>query len=233
MCYGFDPMNTDLPSYGSLDHYVGEKGKKYFEWQQGQDGLTEARYNLHIWRPHIAREDSVLDFGCGGGFLLKVLQTKKAVGVEINPHARETAHKLGIETYASLSEVNDKFDKVISSHALEHVPHPRQAILELKDKLRDGGKMVFLLPLDDWRTSSNRHYFPGDINQHLHAWTPLTLGNLIASCGLRVERVDIITHAWPPNHRQLWDRSPRLFHAVAWWWSVKNKQRQLFAMATR
>jgi 2-polyprenyl-3-methyl-5-hydroxy-6-metoxy-1,4-benzoquinol methylase len=57
-----------VPSYGVIHHYLGERGREYFAWQ-GEDGLRQAQYNKHLWQPHIAAEDAVLDFGCGGGFL--------------------------------------------------------------------------------------------------------------------------------------------------------------------
>jgi hypothetical protein len=163
---------------------------------------------------------------------LQVLDSVKKAGIEINPHAREIARELGIEVYDSVEDVPGKFDKIISSHALEHVPHPRQAILKLKDKLKDqDSRLMLLLPLDDWRSRSNRRYRTDDMNMHLHTWTPQLLGNLLNTCGLRVEHLRIITHAWPPRKEFFWRLSPRLFHVAARIWSVLNKQRQLFVIA--
>lgn len=219
------------PGYGVISHYLGDRGRKYFAWQ-GEDGLTQALYNKHLWQPYISVTDDVLDFGCGGGFLLKILDAKRKAGVEVNPHARESARQLGIETYGSVEEVAGTFDKVISSHALEHVPHPRQAVLELKERLTDeDSRLLLLLPLDDWRARMNRHYRPNDAHMHLQTWTPQLLGNLLSSCGLRVDEVRVINHAWPPKRQLLWRLSPALFHAAALGWSVYNKQRQLFAIA--
>jgi glycosyltransferase involved in cell wall biosynthesis len=47
--------------------------------------------NLHIWKPYILSSDDVLDFGCGSGGLLSVLECKSRVGVDINPVARLAA----------------------------------------------------------------------------------------------------------------------------------------------
>jgi SAM-dependent methyltransferase len=224
-------MGNKPPSYGVIGHYLGDQGRKYFAWQ-GEDGVTQALYNKHLWQPYIAASDDVLDFGCGGGFLLKVLDAKRRAGIEVNPHARQNARELGIETYESIEEVGGTFDKVISSHALEHVPHPRQAVLELKQKLTDErSRLLLLLPLDDWRAVMNRQYRPNDAHMHLQTWTPQLLGNLLNSCGLDVDEVRVINHAWPPKRELLWRISPALFHAAAVGWSVYNKQRQLFAIA--
>ncbi|HET6674394.1 MAG TPA: class I SAM-dependent methyltransferase [Nitrospiraceae bacterium] len=226
-------MSTEQksPGYGVISHYLGDKGRTYFAWQ-GEDGVTQALYNKHLWQPYISATDDLLDFGCGGGFLLKVLEAKRKAGVEVNPHARENARQLQIETYGSIEEISGTFDKVISSHALEHVPHPRQAVLELKEKLRNQhSRLLLLLPLDDWRATMNRRYRPNDVHMHLHTWTPQLLGNLLSSCGLRIDEVRVINHAWPPKRQLLWRLSPYLFHAAALGWSIYNKQRQLFAIA--
>lgn len=223
--------NQKHVSYGVIGHYLGDKGRRYFAWQ-GEDGVTQGLYNRHLWQPYVSPNDDVLDFGCGGGFLLHVLEARKKVGIEVNPHARESATQLGIEMYERIDDVAGTFDKVISSHALEHIPHPRQALLELKQKLRNrNSRLLLLLPLDDWRAPMNRTYRPADVNMHLHTWTPQLLGNLLSSAGLQVEKVRIITHAWPPKRQMLWRISKALFHAAAVGWSVYNKQRQLFAIA--
>src|SRR4029450_2415068 len=110
------------PACGVLDHYLGAKGEDYFAWQKA-DGLVDARYNLHIWRPHIAPTDDVLDFGCrrggvptaarprapacggGGGFPLTAPDARRKAGVEVNPTARRQATELGIETFDNVRDV--------------------------------------------------------------------------------------------------------------------------------
>lgn len=216
----------------TVDHYLGDKGRKYFAWQ-GELGLLRGLYNKHIWEPYIDRSDDVLDFGCGGGFLLKLLEVRKKVGVEVNPHARSKASELGIETYERVIDVAGKFDKVISSHALEHIPHPMQALLDIKTKLRDEhSRLLLLLPLDDWRSHRNKTYSDHDINMHLYTWTPQSLGNLLSSSGYKVLDIKILCHAWPPAKEFLWKTSSMVFHAAAFCWSLINKQRQLFAVAS-
>src|SRR5260370_4906836 len=119
------------PTYGSSSHYLGEKGKEYFAWQSG-GGVFGARINAHKFRHHIRPEDTVLDFGCGGGFLLKHLNCARRIGVEINPVAREHAVSLGVAGYAEVSEVPDQVaDVIVSDHALEHVPFPIGALPRL------------------------------------------------------------------------------------------------------
>lgn len=105
---------------------------------------------MPFWFSHIHPEDSVLDFGCGGGYLLSLLSASYKLGVEINPAARYAAQKLGLDVFPALDEVNDySFSRVISSHALEHIPSPLVALKQLCMKIAQGGKLLLLLPMDD------------------------------------------------------------------------------------
>ncbi len=240
-CYASKPVDQIFPAmsvaaepeprYGVVDHYLGERGEEYLEWQ-GRLGRLESEFNKHFWEPYLSEKDEVLDFGCGRGYLLEAFSVKRGVGIEINSAARAEAKERGIETFATVEEVPGMFDKVISSHTLEHISHPRRALMELKSKLRDEeSRIVLLLPLDDWRSRGNRRYRASDMSMHLHTWTPQLLGNLLRSADLEIHEVRITCHAWPPGSRMLWHFSPFLFHRLAFFWSILVKRRQLFAVA--
>ena len=223
--------------YGVVDRYLGKKGAEYFA-PQFTLGRWAGVWNRFVFEPYISQDDEVLDFGCGGGFLLSVLNVKRRVGVEINPAARNCAANLGLEMYETLGQVSGQtFSKIISSHALEHIPSPYQVFFDLKPLLRAGGKFLLLLPMDDWRAGSQRQYRADDLDMHLHAWTPQSLGNLLTAAGWIVHEMRVITHCWPPFVRlgfpqALWSIHPLLFHAVAWFSAFLNKRRQLFAVAS-
>jgi SAM-dependent methyltransferase len=232
------PLAPEAPASTSISEspnalYTGEAGKAYYEWQ-AKSGLDDARYNRHFFSSWVDADDDVLDFGCGGGFVLETLQARRKVGVEINPAGRAQISRFGIENYESVEGVPGLFDRIISSHALEHVASPHESLTRLRLKLRDeDSRLILLLPLDDWRTPWNREYRPGDSNMHLYAWTPLMLGNLLHVSGFEVCDVRVVTHAWPKNPGKWWDLSPRLFHLMASWTSWKTGRRQLFAVARK
>jgi 2-polyprenyl-3-methyl-5-hydroxy-6-metoxy-1,4-benzoquinol methylase len=117
--------------------------------------------NLFKFENEISKLDTVLDFGCGGGYLLKNITCKKKIGIEINESAREEAQKNGIEVYESLNELeNSNIDIIISNHALEHVTSPFETLKSLYPKLRSGGKIIFVVPHQD----TNEEYDPNDSN---------------------------------------------------------------------
>jgi 2-polyprenyl-3-methyl-5-hydroxy-6-metoxy-1,4-benzoquinol methylase len=59
----------------------------YFAWQR-QMAEFGAWSNIDKYRDTVGPNDRVLDFGCGGGFLLAKLDCAERIGVEPNPAAR-------------------------------------------------------------------------------------------------------------------------------------------------
>ncbi len=86
----------------------------------------------------------VLDVGSGTGFLQDVV--KDYVGLDISPEAARFYHKPFIQASATQMPVRDNgFDAVWSIFVLEHVPHPEQALLEMRRAVKNGG-ILFLAP---------------------------------------------------------------------------------------
>lgn len=182
-------------SKSNIEHY----DTSYFEWQK-QIGEFGAKANLFKFQPHIKSTDRVLDFGCGGGFLLAALTCGEKIGVEINSTARAHAAKLGVKTFGSPDEVLDQWaDVIISNSALEHVENPLIELKRLKTKLRPGGLVVFSIPHESltWR------YRKDDINCHLYTWSPMSGGHLFLAAGYDVLGVELVRRMWPPNAKRI------------------------------
>jgi 2-polyprenyl-3-methyl-5-hydroxy-6-metoxy-1,4-benzoquinol methylase len=154
----------------------------YFQWQGALGTFTgemEAEKFLH----YIRDDHMVMDFGCGGGFLLNAIKCQRKLGVEVNPAARRSASKLGIDTIASITDAPDAtFDVVISNHALEHVPSPIDITKSVLAKLKPGGIAVFVVPCERYDTA----YAPQNVDRHLYTWSPMNLGNLFQASGFNV-----------------------------------------------
>jgi len=173
-----------------MNHY----DDKYFEWQKSM-GLLGARLNKFMFEKHVTPNDRLLDFGCGGGFLLSELNAGEKIGVEINPAGRENALKLGINTVESLAGVQDEWATIaISNHALEHVDQPLDVLKELSKKLKPKSKVIFVTPFE--RTNK---YLENDINFHLYTWSPMNIGNLFNKAGFKVIKAHKVSHKWPPK----------------------------------
>ena len=216
---------------GVSTHYVGADGGRYFEWQRGIGGLG-AQLNRWKFERHVGPDDVVVDFGCGGGYLVAGLTARRRIGVEVNPAARAEAEALGVEVHETLASLPDGIaDVVISNHALEHTLRPLDELAEIRRVLRPGGRLVLWLPLDDWRTQRR---VSADTSHHLYTWTPLLLGNLLGEAGLRVETCRVVSHAWSLRFAGLHGRIPtRAFDALCRAWAVARRRRQLEAVAVR
>jgi SAM-dependent methyltransferase len=222
------------PAYGAAQKYLGDEGELYFE-RQCSAGILAAEYNKFIFAPHVTEQDDVLEFGCGGGYLLYALSARSKVGVDINPAARAQAARLGVTACGTLDELQGRtFSRIITNHALEHVPNPFEALVQLRSLLKPDGKLLWLSPMDDWRHKCNKRWRPDNPDMHLYAWTPMLMGNLLTTAGYAPEEVSILTHALPPAaiSKRLWSVNKSLFHSAAFVYALLRKQQQIFAVAS-
>lgn len=216
---------SGAPSYGASEHYDA----KYFAWQNA-DADIKTRIKVGKFAPFIRATDTVLDFGSAGGAMLAALPGGRKIGVELNDVARASSERLGLETYKTLDQVPDgTADVVTSSHTLEHLAAPFDALVQIRPKIKPGGRLVLVLPIDDWR--AQRQYDPDDINRHLYTWTPLNIGHLLDESGYRPEHIRVI-------HRTVMrrlDRFARLpgpaFDAACWFYSHFRHRQEVLAVA--
>lgn len=191
-----------------MSHYK----KDYFDWQKNY-GLFGGMVEPFKFQPHIQPGDNVIDFGSGGGYLLKNLLCKGKQGIEINDTARGESIANGVPSVKNASEIPDNWaDVIISNHALEHTYQPLDEIKALYPKLKSGGKIIFCVPLEKVNP-----YQPNDINQHLYTWSEMNLGNLFHLAGYKVRSVKEIKHKWPPY----------------FWWIRKNLGATIFDISCR
>ncbi|MFZ6033696.1 MAG: class I SAM-dependent methyltransferase [Melioribacter sp.] len=189
-------------------HYDHE----YFEWQKSQ-GEFGAIVDLFKFEEFIKPTDNVIDFGCGGGYLLKALKCRAKLGIEINDYAIDSAIKNGLTVYKEIDSIPDEWaDVIISNHVLEHVENPFDTLLKLKVKLKLGGKIIFVTPFE-----RKGEFNENDINQHLYTWTPLNLGNLFKTAGYKIEKAELLKHRWPPQSRRILKYfGIKIFHITAY-----------------
>ncbi|MDH3250506.1 MAG: methyltransferase domain-containing protein [Acidimicrobiia bacterium] len=96
--------------------------------------------------------ERVLEVGCGRGHLTKRLRDKgvEAVGIDANPQASEHAVTDGVITMdaAHLEFETDAFDKIVSVHAIEHIPPIESAFGEMARVLKPGGTALYIYPAE-------------------------------------------------------------------------------------
>ena len=77
--------------------------KKYFDVQK-KAGMYGVQQDIWMYEPFIKNDDKVLDFGCGGGYMLERLNCGSKFGVDINSQARREAEKKRIKVLKALTE---------------------------------------------------------------------------------------------------------------------------------
>lgn len=211
-------------------HYHGELGQEYYAWQS-RGARLGAELELPKFAGHVHPDATVVDFGCGAGHLLELLDARDCVGVEPNEAARADAASRGLTVVAATEDLRESFaDVVISNHALEHTLRPLDELRGIHRILRPGGTLVLWLPLDDWRTQ--RRWDPRDINHHLYTWTPLLLGNLLEEAAFEIVETRVVTYAWPQLHDRLYRVLSRgAFDLVCVAWGFARRRRQVMAVA--
>jgi SAM-dependent methyltransferase len=186
-----DLQSASFNSQAITTHY----GPEYFRWQS-EIGRFGGWANLTKFSPFVRPDMKVLDFGCGGGYLLRNIDCRGKIGIEVNPVARSEAERQGIRAVPSPSYVDDSWaDLLISNHALEHCLNPLGELQRLFPKVAPGGTAVFVVP-----SESIRHrYKQNDPNHHLYTWSPMSAANLFAEAGFRVLTSKAYVHTWPPK----------------------------------
>lgn len=183
--------------------------KKYFRWQS-KVGVIGGEVNLFKFEKEIKISDRVIDFGCGGGYLLSNIMAEEKIGIEINKNARVNGTKLGLKIVDNLDKIADGWaDVIISNHVLEHVDDPLGILKIVYKKLKKGGKVVFVVPYE-----IDNRYIDDDINNHMYTWGPLNLANLFKRAGFKIRKAEVLRHQWPPYYYLIY----KVFGKVVFHW---------------
>lgn len=125
---------------------------------------------------------NILDYGCGLG--QNILFLPNARGYDISQFGVNFCREKGIHATTNLSEYPDEsFDYVFSSHVLEHHPHPKTMIEEMRSKLKPGKDLLLVIPYE----THGKAKFELDLNQHLYMWNFQNINNLLISSGFRIK----------------------------------------------
>ena len=224
--------NQKIASY-----YKGDKGAEYALGRH-QDDLNHLGYRLQsrFYLPYLCEDMRVLDFGCGNGSMAKVIgpYVKSIEGLEVNelPH-RLAQDSQGLTIYAGLDEIPTeiRYEAIISNHVFEHIPCVIDVLRSLSELLVPGGRIITVLPIEDFRTSENKEWEGEDINLHLHTWTPRLFANTLSEAGFIPRDLRIVTSAWSPKMFFLGDNT--LQSVFGRLFAILRRRRQLFAYAEK
>lgn len=131
----------------------------------------------------MVRGKNVLDVGCGLGFFSQRLTERgaKVLACDIGPGLVEkTRQRVGCEAQVAdalrlVEELgSDRFDLVVSSECIEHVPVPAEAVRQMIGVLKPGGYLAITTPNRLWQPvvelATMLHLRPFDGHENFSTW---------------------------------------------------------------
>ena len=103
---------------------------------------------------HFSQRARVCDLGCGNGSVLTRLSRlgHEVTGVEPDSAAREIARGMGHRVLSGTAEElpdeirNERFDRIVMTHVLEHCLDPRLAVSNAAGLLAERGLLIIETP---------------------------------------------------------------------------------------
>jgi len=115
--------------------------------------------------------------------------TEEVAGIEPEYRVRDYWDDK-IKIYDKLEAVKEKFDLITAFHVIEHLPDPREMLINLSGYLKENGRMVVEVPSseDVLLTLYDNEAFQRFTfwSQHLYLFNTETLRRLAEQAGLRV-----------------------------------------------
>lgn len=147
---------------------------------------------------------TLLDVGCGVGTLVyaAVRQGWQAQGIDLSRGAIEVGQRFGLPCreldFFDPQLSNHRFDVIVMSEFIEHVPHPDAFLARARSLLADSGAVYITTPNFN---SLGRRVLKAQWRaihpEHLSYFTPATLRGIAARAGLRIERLSTTNISLP------------------------------------
>jgi SAM-dependent methyltransferase len=131
------------------------------QWYGGLVGTQGHYYHQHVIVPNLTRlldlhpQDSLVDFGCGQGFLADVVQVSRYLGLDAAPtliaQARQRRHPTAYEfevqdvTKKLHRSGQERFSHGVFVLSLQNMEHPDWALKTAAELLQPGGRLVVVL----------------------------------------------------------------------------------------
>jgi SAM-dependent methyltransferase len=205
------------PPFSDLKGYYQHEYRKIHDAVPGSRLSVEERFTIqqaHMLQTsknvmeHFPEGGSVLEIGCSTGGLLSHLTEKyELFGNEWNPEDAAYVRDVG-EIPCEEGDLPDiypdkKFTAIIACAVLEHVPNPREWLLQVRDKLIGGGWLYIETPsVNDAMVSV--YQIPSYANfwyrePHITYWPADLLADVVSHCGMEArvtqyQRYGLLNH---------------------------------------
>ena len=199
------PTETHMMQLYSKDTYFeGEEGG-YDSYLEQELALKATFHRLML---NLAKRDliggSLLEIGCGYGYLLEAAQGffSTRVGTDFSAQAVQRAKNRADQVYqGGIQQVSleQEFDLVIATHVIEHVYQPKLFLEQLCQRLRSGGKVVIATPNmgSFWRHLMGHRWPSFKMPEHILYFDEKSLSSLMRQVGMTNIQYLPYPHAFP------------------------------------
>ena len=220
VCHGCGFAYADhIPDQAAFDAYYRDMSKYEFQGPGGKEEFDVPRFRAitEILGSIAPRDASILEIGCATGGQLGALKEsgyEKLVGLDPSPLCVETTKRLyGVDAVCgSLAELvgsQRRFDVILMSNVLEHIPDVRPALAGLRQLLRDDGILFVEVPnvieFSRWDDAPFQQFS----TEHINFFSPRTLANLLQTAGFMLVRCEQNSYAVAPG--QTWPAIDAVF----------------------
>lgn len=141
---------------------------------------------------HCKEPGTVLDIGCGGGYMAWLLESyHKTVGVDVSEEALKLCLRRGLKRLCRVGMADfllpfksDSFDLILALDVIEHLEDDLEALMECLRILKPGGILILTVPAFMWLWS------PWDeVLGHKRRYTCRSLLKTIQETGLSTKKL--------------------------------------------
>lgn len=209
LCNHVQVMTTYSPDlFELLDFHSTQEAVFWHEFYKNSDQPYIDMVNF--FSDWITPQSFIVDFGCGLGNLLTVLnqkyQTLKLLGIDFNNRMHNASVPFLKGDLNNLSE-ESVVDSIINIdiatifHTLEHIVNPVDFLKVIAERLSPSGIIFIEVPSFSYADELAAH--PGQSNlvtmQHIHYYTHDSIRFLASRAGLIVENIQEITTGYIPR----------------------------------
>lgn len=174
-------MTTTLHEY---EREVADDRAQNDYWAQTRRGILET------WITEI-NPNSILDIGCGSGYLADHLGSKKSfvAGIDIDAESinlaaeRSNVDSALIGDATNLPYATGAFDCILLGDVIEHFDDPSPVLREANRVLSQDGSLIVSVPAFRWLWGPHDEH-----NDHADRYTATRLSDVVAEVGLELDK---------------------------------------------
>ena len=199
-------------SHITSDHY--KKSGMHGEKKPNIDKWLSETYSDDIRRFNFIKEKivnkSLLDFGCGIGGFLQLIQKSKlplsVTGLEQEEALKESFSDRQLNVFSDIMDIprSEKYDIITAFHVIEHLSDPVSTLIELSKLLKINGEIIIEVPSSDdalltlYECDAFSHFTYW--SQHLFLFNKKTFSDLIDKTPLKLNWIKNIQRYPLSNH---------------------------------